>query len=165
MFSQTHEYAMRVIAHLASLGGKPATAKEIAVVTRVPASYLSKVLHSLTRSGLVQSQRGLHGGSVLARPAEDMTLYDVAEAIDPIPRITSCPLGLRSHGSRLCAVHQKLDETMELVEKKLKSITVAELLEEPSSSKPLCDIAAGDAPAPIHRRPGRPVKIRVTRRT
>lgn len=139
MFSQTLEYAVRVVAHLASLGGEPATARQVALATRVPASYLAKVLQSLNRAGLVSSQRGLHGGSVLGRPAEQITLYDVAQAIDPIPRIRTCPLGIKSHGSRLCPVHRKLDQAMDMVEQAFHASTIADLLSEPSASKPLCE--------------------------
>ena len=138
MFSQTLEYALRVVAHL-SAQAEPLTTRQIAQATKVPPSYLSKVLQSLNRNGLVASQRGLHGGSVLARSADQITLYDVAQAIDPIPRITTCPLGLESHGTRLCPLHKRLDQTMELVERSFRDVTIGGLLSEPSSSKPLCD--------------------------
>jgi Rrf2 family nitric oxide-sensitive transcriptional repressor len=138
MFSQTLEYAMRIVAHL-SAQEEPLTTRQIAQATKVPVSYLSKVLQSLNRSGLVTSQRGLHGGSVLARPAGQITLYDIAQAIDPIPRITTCPLGLKSHGTRLCPLHKRLDQTMELVERSFRDVTIGGLLSEPSDSKPLCD--------------------------
>jgi Rrf2 family protein len=138
MFSQTLEYALRVIIHLASEGG-PRTTSKIAQVTRVPESYLAKVIQGLRRGGLIVAQRGLHGGSTLARPAEAITLYDVAQAIDPLPRISICPLGLVSHGTRLCAVHQRLDEAMGHVERVFRSSTIAELLSKPTSSKPLCE--------------------------
>jgi Rrf2 family protein len=145
MFSQTLEYAVRVVAHLASLGGEPATAKQVAAATCVPASYLAKVLQSLNRAGLVSSQRGLHGGSVLGRPAEQITLYDVAQAIDPIPRIRTCPLGLKSHGSRLCPVHRKLDNAMDMVEQAFRASTIADLLSEPSAGRPLCEAPPEEA--------------------
>ena len=67
MFSQTLEYALRIVVYIAGAGGKPATTRQIALATHVPESYLSKVLQGLSRGGLVSSQRGLHGGSVLAR--------------------------------------------------------------------------------------------------
>src|SRR5688500_1853281 len=89
MFSQTAEYALRVIAHLAGTGAEPATIRQVAAATRVPEGYLAKVLQCLSRAGLVHSQRGPHGGSVLARAAEQITLYDVIQAVDPIPRITT----------------------------------------------------------------------------
>jgi len=162
MFSQTLEYAMRIVAHL-STQDEPLTTRQIAVATEVPVSYLSKVLQALNRNGLVTSQRGLHGGSVLARPADQITLYDIAQAIDPIRRITTCPLGLKSHGTRLCPLHKQLDQTMELVEQSFRDVTIAGLLSEPSASKPLCDVG------PVHAsrasaKGRRPVQLGVTKR-
>src|SRR5215204_3391253 len=117
MFSQTAEYALRVIVFLGTLRGTPATTKQVAAATRVPEGYLAKLLQSLSRAGLVQSQRGLHGGSVLARPVDEITIYDVVTAISPLPRILSCPLELPSHGSRLCPVHRRLDDAVAMVER------------------------------------------------
>src|SRR5829696_2202110 len=117
MFSQTAEYALRVIVFIGTLRGEPATTKQIAAATRVPEGYLAKILQSLSRAGLVQSQRGLHGGSVLARDPADVTIYDVVTAISPLPRILTCPLGLPSHGSKLCPVHRRLDDAVAMVEK------------------------------------------------
>ena len=145
MFSQTLEYALRVIVHLAAGDSGPMTTREIALATRVPESYLAKVIQGLRRGGLIRAQRGLHGGSSLARPAESITLFDVAQAIDPLPRITTCPLGLKSHGSRLCAVHQRLDDAMSHVERVFRTSTIAQLLARPTGSKPLCESVEGDS--------------------
>ena len=94
MFSQTAEYALRAVVALADGGGKPLTTQQIAGMTKVPANYLAKVLQSLGRAGIVSSQRGLGGGSVLARPAAEISVYEVIEAVDSIQRIRTCPLGL-----------------------------------------------------------------------
>jgi Rrf2 family nitric oxide-sensitive transcriptional repressor len=149
MFSQTAEYALRVVAFLAAAGGKAATTKEIASGTRVPVSYLAKVLQSLSKAGVVRSQRGPNGGSVLARPADELTIYDVVQAVDPIRRITSCPLGLKTHGASLCPVHRRLDDALALVERAFRDSTIAGLLTEPSRSKPLCDVNGKGKSAPV----------------
>jgi Rrf2 family protein len=140
MFSQTAEYAIRVIVFLGTLRGEPATTKQIAAATRVPEGYLAKILQSLSRAGLVQSQRGLHGGSVLARDPSSITIYDVVNAISPLPRIHSCPLGLPSHGTRLCAVHRRLDDAVAMVEKVFRESSIAELLSETPPDIPLREL-------------------------
>jgi Rrf2 family protein len=142
MFSQTFEYALRVVAHLATVP-RAATTREIHLATKVPESYLAKVLGGLSRGGLITSQRGPHGGSVLARGADAITLFDVAEAIDPLPRIKTCPLGLRAHGMKLCSVHARLDQAMSHVEQVFRTSTIAELLAEPNTSVPLCEGIGG----------------------
>src|SRR5579871_6722562 len=80
MFSQTAEYALRAVVFLASQEGKPRTTQEIALATKVPIGYLSKVMQGLGRKGLVHSQRGLHGGFTLARSAEELTVLDIIQA-------------------------------------------------------------------------------------
>jgi Rrf2 family transcriptional regulator, nitric oxide-sensitive transcriptional repressor len=150
MFSQTSEYALRVVAFLAGQGEQPATTKQIAAATRIPEGYLAKVIQSLGRAGILASQRGMGGGSVLAIPPESLTLYQVVDAIDPMPRIRTCPLGLRSHGKNLCAVHRKLDDAMASVEKTLNDATLAAMMREPNKSKPLCEVGPDD-PMPSGR--------------
>jgi Rrf2 family transcriptional regulator, nitric oxide-sensitive transcriptional repressor len=140
MFSQTTEYALRVMVYLASLDGRTPTIAQIAAATRTPAGYLAKVLRSLARAGLIRSQRGLHGGSTLARSADQITVHDVVQSVDPIQRIKTCPLGLTSHGVNLCPLHRRLDEAIALVEQALRNSTLAELVAEPTASKPLGDI-------------------------
>jgi Rrf2 family protein len=138
MISQTAEYALRAIVFLADQD-QPQTNQQIAHVTKVPAGYLSKVLQSLSRARLVSSQRGLHGGFTLARSPDELTVWEVIDAVDPLQRIRSCPLGLKSHGVNLCPMHRRLDDAMAMVERAFRNSTVAELLAEPTSSKPLCE--------------------------
>lgn len=147
MFSQTAEYALRVVVFIGTLRGEPATTKQIAAATRVPEGYLAKILQSLSRAGLVQSQRGLHGGSVLARNADQITIYDVVTAISPLPRILSCPLELASHADKLCPVHRRLDDAVAMVEKAFKSSSIAELLAETTGSIPLRELPTNAAAA------------------
>jgi Rrf2 family transcriptional regulator, nitric oxide-sensitive transcriptional repressor len=142
MFSQTAEYALRAVVYLAAEGNEPRTAQQIAAATRVPgAQYLAKVMQGLSRAGLVHSQRGLHGGFTLTRPAEELTVLDVLQAVDPIRRIRGCPLGLKGHVN-LCPLHRRLDQAIGMVEEALRRSTIAELLTEPSQERgipiPLC---------------------------
>ncbi len=143
MISQTSEYALRAVVFLADQEGNSLTTPEIAEATRVPVGYLAKVLGQLAKAGLVRSQRGLHGGFSTAHTADQITVLDVINAVDPIQRITTCPLGLKAHGKRLCPLHKKLDTAMASIETAFANSTIADLLADPSPSKPLCDIAGG----------------------
>jgi len=142
MFSQTSEYALRMIVYLASLDGQPATIRQIADATHTPEGYLAKVLRNLALAELVRSQRGPQGGSVLARPAKQITVYDVVQAVDPIQRITSCPLGIKGHGINLCPLHRRLDQAIAMVEDAFRKTTIAELVRSPTGPPPLCDLPA-----------------------
>lgn len=143
MISQTVEYALRAVAYLAQQSPEGRTTEEIAEVTRVPRAYLSKVLQALVRGGVVHSQRGIGGGMTLTRLPSELTILEVVNAVDPIQRIRSCPVGLASHGVRLCPLHRRLDNALALVEEAFGKSTLAEILAEPSPSTPLCEFPVG----------------------
>lgn len=140
LISQTAEYALRAITHMALNPNSPQTSQEISVATRVPLPYLSKVLQSLGRSGLITAQRGLHGGFTLRKEPSHITVFEVIEAVDPLQRITTCPLGILSHGENLCPLHRRLDNAMEVLERSFRDTTIDEILSEPTSSHPLCPL-------------------------
>lgn len=139
MISQTSEYALRAMIFLAMNPSAPQVTEKIALVTKVPPCYLSKVLQSLCRARLLKSRRGIGGGFSLARPAESTTILEIVNAVDPLQRISTCPLGLQTHGVTLCALHSRLDGAMLLMEQAFSRTTLAELLANPTGSIPLCE--------------------------
>src|SRR4051812_6287847 len=108
MLSQSVEYALRAAVHLASRSPGGGTTDEIAAATRVPKAYLSKILQGLGRAGVVRSQRGIGGGMTLVKGPAELTILEVVNAVEPIGRIKTCPLGLEAHGVRLCPLHRRL---------------------------------------------------------
>lgn len=140
MFSQTVEYALRAVAHLADHDPEPRTTDQIAAATLVPKAYLSKVLQGLRRSGIVRSRRGVGGGVLLARRPAKLTILNVVNAVEPIVRIRTCPLGLKTHGVRLCPLHRRMDNALATIESAFRDTTLAELLAEPTTSHPLCEL-------------------------
>jgi Rrf2 family protein len=150
MLSQTVEYALRAVVFLASESPAACTTEQIAAKTRVPRAYLSKVLQSLVRGNVLRSRRGVGGGISLAKSTETTTILDVVNAVEPLCRIYTCPLGIAAHGARLCALHKRLDAAIAGVERAFVSTTLAEVIAEPSKSKPLCDVPS-PSPAPRTR--------------
>jgi len=152
MISQTVEYSLRAVVVLAQHFGRPCTARQISEVTRVPGPYLSKLMQGMVRAGLVRSQRGLHGGFVLIRDPDQLTIWDVVEAVEPIKRIRSCPLEIQGHGPNLCPLHRRLDDALALVERSFRDTMLSELLDQEGASTPLCRtepvVQIGDLLAP-----------------
>lgn len=140
MFSQTVEYALRAVVHLADQSPAARTTDQIAEATLVPKPYLSKVIQGLCRAGLVQSKRGIGGGITLVKSPSELTILDVVNAVEPIARIRQCPLGLKTHGVRLCPLHRRMDNALAMVEKAFQETTLAEVLAEPTRSHPLCEL-------------------------
>ncbi len=129
MLSQTAEYALRAMVSLARSGatGVARTAQDIAGEARVPLDYLSKILNSLGRAGLVHAQRGRNGGFQATRPMTQITVLEVVSAVDPVRRIHSCPLGLQEHGTNLCPLHRKLDDAARSIEDAFRETSIGSL--------------------------------------
>jgi len=138
MISQTAEYALRAVVFLADHPNSASTVTQIAEATRVPAGYLAKVMQSLSRAGVVRSQRGLNGGFTLARDAAELTVLEVVNVVDPVRRYPECPLGLPNHGKQLCPLHRRLDDAARALEDAVGRTKWADLLEVPKSRRPLC---------------------------
>lgn len=129
MFSQTIEYALRAMVHLAAVESDVSLTSEIiAERTKVPKGYLSKILRDLVVADLVSSLRGPNGGFTLARPSKDISVLDVINAVDPITRIKKCPLGNPAHVN-LCPLHKRLDDAIAMIEREFKRTSLAEVLE------------------------------------
>lgn len=140
MFSQTVEYALRTVVHLADHAPEPRTTEQIAEATLVPKAYLSKVIQGLCRADVLNSKRGIGGGVSLVKSPERLTILDVVNAVEPIERIRECPLGLKAHGVHLCPLHKRMDNALKMVEDAFKQTTLAEVLAEPTNSHPLCEL-------------------------
>jgi Rrf2 family transcriptional regulator, nitric oxide-sensitive transcriptional repressor len=135
MISQTAEYALRAMVFL-SMHETANTVDQIAETTKVPGSYLSKILQQLVRAKLVRSQRGIGGGFTLVRSPDKMSILDVVNAVDPIHKIESCPLGISSHGINLCPLHQRLSDATATVETAFRETLLSDLVRQ--SKEPLC---------------------------
>ena len=78
------DYAARALVSLAlhTAESGPTSVRDIAERTGLPQPYLEQILLALKGAGLVRSKRGVGGGYVLARAAEDITLADIVSAVD-----------------------------------------------------------------------------------
>lgn len=140
MLSKTAEYALRAVAFLAGRPAQPASADLLADKTKVPRRYLQRVLQDLVVAGVVQSRPGPGGGYELARAADQLTIFDIVQAVSPLERIHQCPLGLKTH-TELCPLHAELDRAYAATEAAFKAVTIQQLVTSTSPVVPLCDIA------------------------
>jgi Rrf2 family transcriptional regulator, cysteine metabolism repressor len=98
MFSTKAEYGVRVLVQLACRSGEdPVPLAEIAEHDGLPLAYLEHLVARLRKAGLVDSRRGSRGGYLLARPAADISMAEVVEALEgsiaPIECISQDPDG------------------------------------------------------------------------
>ncbi|MEL7472972.1 MAG: Rrf2 family transcriptional regulator [Planctomycetota bacterium] len=140
MLSQTAEYALRAMAILAYSPDELVPTPKLAEETKVPSNYLAKVLQLLAGDGLIIGRRGVGGGYRLARPAGEISMLKVVNAVESVERICSCPLELPNHTGALCPLHHKLDEAIAAVQKVFGDTSLQDLISDPESPRPLCNV-------------------------
>jgi Rrf2 family cysteine metabolism transcriptional repressor len=85
------EYGLLALIDLACrCGHGPVSAREVAQRQRIPGKFLEQLFASLRKAGLVTAVRGAHGGFELSRPADDITVLNVVEALEGPLRPTLC---------------------------------------------------------------------------
>ena len=131
MLSKTSEYALRAVLLLARHPrGQLVRASDLAKGLAVPPNYLSKILHALSRAGVLVSERGRHGGFRLARPAERTALAEVIGPFHEITPRTQCLLGRsRCSDAQPCAAHGRWRDVYGPVNDFFHDTMVAELLD------------------------------------
>ena len=120
------EYGLLALVFLAERDRQgPVSAREIAEEQRIPIKFLEQLLVTLRKCGLVTAQRGAHGGFVLGRPADEITVLDVVEALEGPLSPSPCD-GTRDCGrASSCAAAPIWDEAGEALRSVLGAWTIA----------------------------------------
>jgi len=123
------EYAIRGIVYLATLQpGKVVLVSEIAEATDVPQTFLAKIFQSFAKQGLVNSFRGTGGGFVLGRPASQITLRQVVEAVEGPVIPNRCLIAdVGCERKERCTVHPVWNRMQQQIGAILDSVTLEEL--------------------------------------
>ncbi len=137
IFSRQCEYALQAVLYLASKPAEAVTSiTELASKVEVPSPFLAKILQHLTHQKLLASSKGRAGGFKLAKPAGEITLFHIVEAIDGNEFVQACVLGFPSCSDKnACALHQKWSELREGINDMLKSRNIAEMAKDMKRSK------------------------------
>lgn len=123
------EYGIRGVLYLAMQeDGKVSMLSAIAKVQDVPPRFLAKIFQSLAKAGVVRSHRGAKGGFSLARPAADVTIKDVIEAVEGPIHLNVC---LASPGEcgrdHACPIHAIWEEAQQKMMEVLARTSFADL--------------------------------------
>ena len=119
------------------------SAKDIAEAYHIPPQLLAKILQTLARASILVSHAGTNGGYALARPAKDISAFEVIRAIDGPLFITSC---ITIHGScdlaGHCTIKEPLRKVNDSITDLLAAIAISDLM-EPAESAPAHALAGG----------------------
>ena len=139
LFSTKAEYGVRLLVELGRRGdGSPVALASVAKAETLPLSYLEHLVAKLRDAGLVTSTRGAHGGYRLARPAEEIRMLEVVEALEGPVAPMECFHSERegrvlcsheSDGDRACATKMLWTRVHGGVTRALAGTTLAELVE------------------------------------
>jgi Rrf2 family transcriptional regulator, cysteine metabolism repressor len=139
LFSTKAEYGVRLMVELGRHDGSaPLSLSAVAEAERLPLSYLEHLVARLRNADLVTSTRGAHGGYRLARPATEITMDEVVEALEgqiaPMECFHETPEGkvLCSHetdGDQACATKLLWTRVQGGVSRALAGTTLAELVD------------------------------------
>lgn len=130
MLTKTGLHAIRAMAVLGKLAdGEFVGANRIAEEIDAPPNYLGKLLQTLARDGLVESQKGVGGGFRLAMSAKQIRLFDVVEPLEHLSRWTNCVLGWREcSDADPCVLHDRWKKIRTDYINLLQRTTVADLV-------------------------------------
>lgn len=104
--SRTAGYAILALSCLEDAAGQWVLVKDIVGKADVPGPYLAKILHALAKAGVVRAKRGYRGGFMLARPAEQVSIAEIASAIEGENWMGGCMLGFaQCTDDRACPAH------------------------------------------------------------
>src|SRR3954468_9590820 len=145
MFSTKAEDGVRVMAHLAGrAGGEPPSLGTAAGAGGLPRAYLERLVQRLRRAGLVESRRGAYGGYSLARPAAEIPMAEVVQALEgaiaPIECISSDADGAlvcAREGESPCPTKLLWTRVQGSIVRTLNEMTLADLVRPPTPKEKL----------------------------
>jgi Rrf2 family protein len=137
------DYGLMALKYLAEQPGGSAhsplaqSAKDIAQAYHIPPPLLAKILQTLARAGLLVSHAGTNGGYALARPATEISAFEVIRAIDGPLFITSC---ITIHGTcdlaGHCTIKEPLRKVNDSITDLLSNIHISDLVEMSEGGQP-----------------------------
>ncbi len=134
IYTGSAKYAIRAMVCLAanSSSDRPFSAAGVAASENIPPFYLAKVLQDLSRAGLLKSARGRGGGFYLSRPAAEIILVEVVQAVEDLRRLeTECVLGIDDCTDETpCPLHTTWKGFRDAALEALRTITIEGLVNE-----------------------------------
>ena len=135
------KYAIRAVTYLGGCEDlqAPVSAADIGKIEDIPPYYLAKVMQSLTHAKIVRSTRGRDGGFTLGRPADEIHVLEIIEAIEISSHWKDqCVLGHSECNDEVpCALHDYWQKCRESLMFHLGEVTVADMVLELKQKKAL----------------------------
>ncbi len=141
------EYGLHCLLLLARPLAEPASSRDLAELQGISTSFLAKIFPKLERAGIVKASAGIRGGYQLARPAEQITVLDVVDAIEGPKPLFDCqqirggctifegkPPAWMTRG--VCGIHAVMLRAEKLMRDELARTTIRDLADGVASKAP-----------------------------
>lgn len=137
LFSTTTGYALQALAALPE-DGSFYLARTMARHLGLPGPYLAKILQSLVQAGILESIRGPRGGFRMARPASQVTVGDVVDALEGCSALQGCVMGFPNCGpDHPCPMHEAWSQVKAQMVSSMTQATIQDLQRLNTRSQPL----------------------------
>ncbi|MEP7185666.1 MAG: SUF system Fe-S cluster assembly regulator [Rhodanobacter sp.] len=135
--SRLTDYATVVMTCIAAHPATVLSTGQIADETRLEFPTVSKLLKALSHASLVESFRGVNGGYRLARPASDISLAEIVEALEGPIGMTECSVAQgQCDRESECGVRGSWQKINTVLDSALRAVSLAEMLKpEPAKRK------------------------------
>jgi Rrf2 family protein len=142
LYSAGVEYALHTLVNLCLATSNAPSARELAEFQRLPVAFTRRLMTDLEKAGLVSSKEGPHGGWQPARPASQISVLDVVDAVDPDASVfacrdvrVNCALWEPGHApssltSGTCAIHATMIDAEAALRRSLSETSIADLIKK-----------------------------------
>jgi len=129
IFNNPTEYAIRGLGELAGRAdGRSMLLDQLVAGTDLPRDFMAKIFQTLARAGILRSAKGRGGGFALARPAHEITLMQIVEAIEGPQLFDRCVVGLALCNDTMpCPQHDLYKPIRQRLKDYLNTTTVADM--------------------------------------
>lgn len=140
--SKLTDYAIMVMVELHARHAQVLRAQVLADACRLELPTVSKVLKLLVKSGLVESYRGAAGGYSLLKPASDISVAEIIEAIEGPIAMTECSIeeGLCAQESK-CSLRGNWQRISQAIAEAMDGVSLAEMAQPTKPYKPLAQVS------------------------
>ena len=127
--STTTRYGLRALSDLCAQGGEgPVAVSDIARRQDIPANYLEQLFARLRRGDILRSVRGAQGGYLLARPAGEITVAEIVDALGESITFGDCQTEVGCDQMASCPTFSLWRKVRDSIDEILKATTLEDLV-------------------------------------
>ncbi|MBN2425988.1 MAG: Rrf2 family transcriptional regulator [Calditrichaceae bacterium] len=127
-FQKTTEYAIRVMVFLANNQNEWLSVNHLHQVLNIPYKYLGRLMHTLTKAGLLEVNMGKHGGYKIHPDKQNIFLYQIIDVTEGLESYDRCILGFpECSDENPCPLHKYWISLQKSLKEMIYSVSLGDL--------------------------------------